>query len=226
MFRTHTCTCTSIVAVSTLLSERSWRKFPCKQPHPPTVLGATQHHIHNSYMILLGPPVEYDGGSSGDEGSEGLDDFSLSPTPLEQQSLDTLEKIERGSHTGTHVYTCTVIYIHMCMYVHTSNILYLCTHVQEGYGTCLGLCLCVCLCVTTLAATSFVYTLNKARYYGLLYTCIGFSWFLTCGFSKKTSVQWLWHEKNNIKIYLLTATEFCRFLTTVDVPAVSQMASK
>ena len=48
--------------------------------------------------------MEYEGGGSGDEGSAGLlDDFCCSPTPLEQQSLDTLEKIECGSHT-VHVH--------------------------------------------------------------------------------------------------------------------------
>ena len=38
-------------------------------------------------------------------------------------------------------------------------------HAQEGYCSCL---VCVCLSVTTLAATSFVFTL-KSRYVGVCY---------------------------------------------------------
>ena len=41
------------------------------------------------------------------------------------------------------------------------------THAPEGYGTCL--CVCVCLSVTTLAAASFISTLEiryKQLYYG------------------------------------------------------------
>ena len=44
-------------------------------------------------------------------------------------------------------------------------------HVQEGYCSCLVcvcVCLSVCLSVTTLAATSFVFTL-KSRYVGVCY---------------------------------------------------------
>ena len=47
---------------------------------------------------------------------------------------------------------------------------------------CVCVCLSVCLSVTTLAATSFVFTLSKAGTWGVV---IGFSWILTRGFSKK-----------------------------------------
>ena len=53
-----------------------------------------------------------------------------------------------------------------------TSFLTLSAHVQEGYGTCLSVCLsvslCICLSVTTLAATSFVLTL-EIRYVGGYY---------------------------------------------------------
>ena len=61
---------------------------------------------------------------------------------------------------------------------------------------CVCICLSVCLSVTTLAATSFVFTL-KSRYKGFV---IGFSWILTRGFSKKHSLRKLCREKANMQI--------------------------
>ena len=49
----------------------------------------------------------------------------------------------------------------------TGKLLTLGAHAQEGYCSCL-VCVCVCLSVTTLAATSFVFTL-KSRYVGVCY---------------------------------------------------------
>ena len=59
--------------------------------------------------------------------------------------------------------------------------------------SCVCVCLSVCLSVTTLAATSFVFTL-KSRYVGFCYRI------LTRGFSKKPSIRKLWREKANMQM--------------------------
>ena len=107
--------------------------------------------------------------------------------------------------------TCTCIYMYMCTYegtcifkctLHPPLLLTLGAHAQEGYcsclvcvcvSVCLSVCLCVCLSVTTLAATSFVFTL-KSRYVGVCYRLF------TRGFSKKPSIRKLWREKANMQM--------------------------
>ena len=63
---------------------------------------------------------------------------------------------------------------------------------------CVYVCVCVCVClsVTTPAATSVVSTL-KMRYIGVI---LGFSRFLTRGFSINRSVQKLCRKKANMQM--------------------------
>ena len=61
---------------------------------------------------------------------------------------------------------------------------------------CVCVCVSVCLSVTTLAATSFVFTL-KNRYVGVCYRLF---LDLTRGFSKKHSLRKLWREKANMQM--------------------------
>ena len=77
---------------------------------------------------------------------------------------------------------------------------------SEGYSSWSGKFLSVCLSFTTLAKASLSSTLIQ-RY---VQHCIGFSRFVTRGFSKKPSVQKLWREKANnyANKYVLTATSY------------------
>ena len=100
-----------------------------------------------------------------------------------------------------HVH-CKVVVIceSVCSYVILSTVInprHACAGGLQYLSRCLCLCVSVCLSVTTLAVTSFLYTL-KARY------VLDFSCCFTCGFSKKNSLQKLWHEKANMKNYVLT----------------------
>ena len=73
----------------------------------------------------------------------------------------------------------------------------MCVCLSVCLSVCLPVCLSVCLSVTTLAATSFVFTL-KSRYVGVCYRL--FLDFKTRGFSKKPSIRKLWREKANMQM--------------------------
>ena len=67
-------------------------------------------------------------------------------------------------------------------------------HAQEGYGTC-PVCLCVCLLPLNRRHRSFLRST-----YGTCGTLLGFSSFLTRGFSKTPSDGKLWREKANMQM--------------------------
>ena len=72
---------------------------------------------------------------------------------------------------------------------------------QEGYCSCL---VCVCVCLSVCLLDCYHSSGDIVRFYTQKQVrggfVIGFSWLLTRGFSKKTSIRKLWREKANMQM--------------------------
>ena len=88
-----------------------------------------------------------------------------------------------------------LVFIHT-LYMNMHVFLTLGAHAQEGYCTC-PVCLCICVCYDFFQLHRSFLRWNPDTHE---YIIIGFSWFLTRGFSINPSVQKLWREKANMQM--------------------------